>query len=264
MAWSPVGGRTVSPARSAAHEDRASGGAGSDTITGMNESSDRERLTGALPLPPIAKRDHPRDPTWGMRLLGIEGGEIVLASASPRRAAMLEELGVRFRRHPVQVPEEVRPGEDAAQAAVRLAQAKARAAGAGFADRDILVVGADTLVVLDGAPLGKPAGDEDARRMLRELSGRTHEVVTGVAVLRTRDGALFAGSEHTRVRFRELAEADVEALVASGEAADKAGAYGIQGLASLVVDGIEGDYFNVVGLPLGLLRRLLRDAVGPE
>jgi septum formation protein len=197
-----------------------------------------------------------------MRVLGIEGAEIVLASGSPRRAAMLGDLGVRFRAHPVEVPETVGPGEDAASAAVRLAQAKARAAAGALPGRDVLVVGADTLVVLDGAPLGKPRDDEDARRMLRSLSGRAHGVVTGVAVLRVRDGALFSGYEHTEVRFRDLAGADIEALVGSGEAADKAGAYGIQGLASLMVEGIEGDYFNVVGLPLGLLRRLLRDAAG--
>ncbi len=230
----------------------------------MDERRDGEPRLDALPLPPIPKREHPRDPAWGMRVLGIEGAEIVLASGSPRRAAMLGDLGVRFLPHPVAVGETVRPGEDATSAAVRLAQAKARAAALDFPDREVLVVGADTLVVLDGVPLGKPRDDEDARRMLRSLSGRAHAVVTGVAVLRVRDGALLSGCEHTEVRFRDLAEVDIEALVASGEAADKAGAYGIQGLASLMVEGIDGDYFNVVGLPLGLLRRLLRDAARPE
>jgi septum formation protein len=182
---------------------------------------------------------------------------LVLASASPRRAALLRDLGVPFTLRPADVEETVGEGEPPARAAVRLAEAKARAAaGPGNA----LVLGADTLVVLEGRPLGKPRDPAHARAMLLSLSGRDHEVVTGVALLRERDGGLVSGVERSRVHFRELTEEDLRALVESGEAMDKAGAYGIQGLASLVVTRLDGDYTNVVGLPLGLLRRLIRAA----
>ncbi len=203
--------------------------------------------------------------SWGMKLLGVGEKRLVLASSSPRRSAILNELGVRFEVLPVDVDESLDAGTDAAEGAVWLAQAKARAAAESLraepdAGGDVLVVAADTLVVQDGRALGKPRDEAHARRMLGILSGTDHTVVTGVAVLRMADGALFTGTEHTVVHFRELEDEDVEALVASGECMDKAGAYGIQGLASLMVEEIEGDYFNVVGLPLGLLRRLLRDA----
>jgi septum formation protein len=122
------------------------------------------------------------------------------------------------------------------------------------------VLGADTVVVIDGLALGKPAGEETARAMLERLSGREHEVMTGVAVLRETDGAAFSGMERTRVRFARLSAGDVEILVASGEPLDKAGAYAIQGLGALVVERIEGDYYNVVGLPLARLRRVMEEA----
>jgi septum formation protein len=206
---------------------------------------------------------------WGARLLGIEGVRLVLASASPRRAALLAGLGVRFTVRAVDADESLHVGESPATAARRLAEEKALAAAAALTPGDdartarapgndaTLTVGADTLVVLDGVALGKPLDAEDARRMLRLLSGRTHEVVTGVAVVRDADRHVISGVETTTVRFRELDADDIATLVDSGEAMDKAGAYGIQGLAALAVDGIEGDYSNVVGLPLGLLRRLV-------
>jgi septum formation protein len=165
---------------------------------------------------------------------------------------------VRFTVRPVDVDESIHPGEAPAAAARRLAEEKALAALASIASGDdTLLVGADTLVVADGEALGKPRDAADARRMLRLLSGRSHEVVTGVAVARTADRAVVSGVEVTGVRFRLLDADDIAALVESGEALDKAGAYGIQGLAALAVDRIEGDYFNVVGLPLGVLRRLV-------
>jgi len=198
--------------------------------------------------------------TWGERVLGLAGSRLVLASASPRRAALLEELGVRFTRRPVAVDETPRAGEAAMDAVERLARAKARAGAR--EDEEALVVGADTLVVLEGEILGKPVDADEARRMLARLSGCTHEVVTGVAVLRTPEARESAGHVRTEVRFRDLEPLDLEALVESGEGIDKAGAYGIQGLASLMVEGIAGDYFNVVGLPLGLLRRLIQEATG--
>ncbi len=208
-----------------------------------------------------AAADRAAGAPWGARLLGVEGLRIVLASASPRRAALLRELGIAFDILAVEVSEALHPGEEPQEAARRLAVDKVRAALALLTPGDAgWVVGADTLVVAGGRALGKPRDREDARAMLRLLSGRRHEVVTGVAIARMGGGETVSGVEVTRVSFRELEEADLEALVESGEAMDKAGAYGIQGLASLAVDRIEGDYFNVVGLPLGLLRRLLQAA----
>jgi septum formation protein len=139
---------------------------------------------------------------------------------------------------------------------VRLAEEKARAALR--AGGPALVIAADTVVAVDGEPLGKPRDQAEAARMLRRLSGREHEVVTGVAVVRESDGALVSDSETTRVRFEELEAETVAVLAESGDGDDKAGAYGIQSLAGLVIPAVDGDYFNVVGLPLALLRRLVR------
>lgn len=195
-------------------------------------------------------------------MLGLEGYDLVLASASPRRADLLRGLGIPFEPRPVTVVEDILEGEAPRTATVRLAAMKAKGA---VRDReDVLVLAADTLVVLDEEALGKPRDREEARRMLRRLSGRTHEVVTGVVVLRSRDDEIFAGWECTRVTFRSLRDSDVEILVESGEAMDKAGGYGIQGLAALVVDSVQGDYSNVVGLPLGLLQYLLGKAVARD
>ena len=192
----------------------------------------------------------------GARLLGLEGRSLVLASASPRRAELLRGLGIEFERRSPRTEEAIRAGEAPRTAVERLARSKAES---GIRDgEDALVVGADTLVVLDGEPLEKPRDTDQAADMLRSLSGRGHDVVTGVAVVRTADRAVFSGTESTRVRFRTLDEEEIDILV--GEAMDKAGAYGIQGLASLVVESVDGDYFNVVGLPLLLLRRLVKEA----
>jgi septum formation protein len=193
----------------------------------------------------------------GARLLGLKGCTLVLASASPRRVELLRGLGIEFEGRPSRTEEAIGAGEAPHAAAERLARSKAQS---GIRDgEDALVVGADTLVVLDGEPLGKPRDTDQARDMLRSLSGRGHDVVTGVAVVRTADRAVFSGIESTRVRFRTLDEEEIDMLV--GEAMDKAGGYGIQGLASLVVESVDGDYFNVVGLPLLLLRRLVKEAV---
>ncbi len=192
--------------------------------------------------------------SWGERLLGLEGRTLILASASPRRASLLEGIGVPFQRMVVDVNEALEPGESPAAAAERLAERKALAAWHDVSDA--VVLAADTLVAVDDTALGKPANAGAAREMLARLSGRSHTVVTGVAVM-DEAGDLRTGVASTAVRFRDLSGDDMEALVASGEARDKAGAYGIQGLASLMIEGIEGDYYNVVGLPLGLVRRLL-------
>jgi septum formation protein len=198
------------------------------------------------------------DGAWGAALLGLDRVSLVLASGSPRRAQILDALGIPFERRPAAVDERSRDGETPRQTAVRLAREKASAGAR--PGGEALVLGADTLVVAGERILGKPGDDDEARGMLRLLSGRDHEVVTGLAVVRERDGAVFTDSETTRVRFRPLAEEEIGILVRSGESGDKAGGYGIQGLAALAVESIEGDYFNVVGLPLGCLRRLVREA----
>jgi len=194
----------------------------------------------------------------GARLLGLGTRKLVLASASPRRAALLRELGLVFDVRPAAVEETLDAGETPEAAAERLAAAKVRAAAR--AGEEALVVGADTLVAVDGLILGKPRDPAEAARMLTSLSGRTHRVVTGVAVRSGREGREVSGREITRVTFRSLHPAEIDLLARSGESLDKAGGYGIQGLAALAVTRIEGDYSNVVGLPLGLLRRLILEA----
>jgi septum formation protein len=175
---------------------------------------------------------------------------LVLASTSPRRAAILRAAGYDFDVRPSGTEEWTFSGGDPAGYAESLARAKA-AAGNG----DEVVVGADTVVVLDATVLGKPADAEDAAAMLRRLSGRTHEVVTGVAV--RHDGALRSGHARTRLTLRVLDEREIRAYVDTGEPLDKAGAYGYQGGAARFVTRVEGDADTVIGLPLALLRELL-------
>ena len=170
---------------------------------------------------------------------------LVLASASPRRRQLLETIGLEVEVRPVSVHETVRPGETGVDAAERLAREKAEAAAC--SDGEVLVA-ADTLVVLDGESMGKPADDAEARAFLERLSGRTHEVVTGYCV--RRGDRLATDHVTTRVRFRDLDGPTIDAYVASGESADKAGAYGIQGRGAALVESLEGSYSNVVGLPL--------------
>jgi nucleoside triphosphate pyrophosphatase len=176
---------------------------------------------------------------------------IVLASASPRRRQLLELLGLTFDVAPADVDETWRNGEAPAAHAERLAREKA----ALRARPGAAVVGADTIVVIDGAILGKPADAAEARAMLRRLAGREHEVFTAVAV--ARGARLASGVARTAVRFRALDDATIAAYVATGEPMDKAGAYGIQGYGAVLVERIEGDYFTVMGLGLGLLVDLL-------
>ena len=181
---------------------------------------------------------------------------LVLASASPRRRALLEAAGMAVDVDPVNVDEARLDGESPAQYVERLAREKA-AAGA-RRHPDALVLGADTTVTLDGDVLGKPVDAAEAAGMLRRLSGQTHEVLTGIAVAWR--GAIASHVERTAVAMAPLSEADIAWYVASGEPLDKAGAYAIQGLASRFIPRIDGSYTNVVGLPvtavLGLAARL--------
>jgi septum formation protein len=181
---------------------------------------------------------------------------IVLASASPRRRQLLEMLGIAVEVRPSHIPEVHAPGEAPVAYAERLAADKARSVA-----REVpgaLVLGADTTVVLDGHLLEKPADAADALRMLRALQGRTHEVVTAVALVA--DGTVRRATDVTRVTFRPADDALLEAYVDTGEPMDKAGAYGIQGYGAALVDRIEGDFFSVMGLPVRLVLALLRDA----
>ncbi len=177
---------------------------------------------------------------------------LVLASASPRRAKLLEQLSIPHVVRAPDVPETLVPGELPAVAARRLAVVKADSIALGPGE---IAVAADTIVALGNEPLGKPADATEAVDMLLRLSGRNHFVYTGLA-LRS-GGRTISGVERTMVRFRRLARSECEKYVATGESLDKAGAYGIQGHGAALVDRIEGDFYNVVGLPLQLLLSLL-------
>jgi septum formation protein len=177
---------------------------------------------------------------------------LVLASSSPRRRELLASLGLTFSVRHADVDESLLPSESAFDAAERLARAKAERVAAEALDA--LVVAADTLVVLEGATLGKPRDRADVRRMLSALAGRTHEVVTGVAC--ARGGRVVSGRETTRVVLAPMTPAEIEVYAASGEPDDKAGAYALQGIGGLFVERVEGSPSNVVGLPVRLLYRL--------
>ncbi|MEX2157670.1 MAG: Maf family protein [Gemmatimonadales bacterium] len=178
---------------------------------------------------------------------------IVLASGSPRRKQLLEMLRIPFRVIPPDVDEHVLPGEPPNAYVTRLSRAKAQAV-VSRAPGD-LVLAADTTVVIENEILGKPGSPQDAVRMLERLQGRTHEVLTAVAV--ARDGELAQALDVSRVTFRPVDRATLEAYVATGEPLDKAGAYAIQGLGAPLIERVEGDFFGVMGLPLRLALDLL-------
>jgi len=189
---------------------------------------------------------------------------LVLASASPRRHELLRNAGIPFVVRPANVPEVPREGEQPESFAERMAREKALAVSRQSSDE--FVLGADTIVVIDAQILGKPRDVPDAARMLRLLSGRTHRVITGICLigpdLRSKNPkAVFEDtrSQTTLVRMRVLGDDDVRDYVSTAEPMDKAGAYAIQGIASRWISGIEGDYFNVVGLPVALVYEMLRE-----
>ncbi len=181
---------------------------------------------------------------------------LVLASASPRRLDILRQLGLDAEVRPADVDERMLPGEDPEGHVRRLAREKAQRVLA--LESDALVLAGDTVVVRDGHVLGKPGGDEEAVAMLQSLSGRTHEVLSGIAVADAH-GVLDACAR-TRVRFRSFDHDTARRYVATGEPMDKAGAYGIQGLGAALVEEVDGDYYSIVGLPVSALLRLLRQA----
>jgi len=185
----------------------------------------------------------------------ISSPSLILASASPRRANLLTQMGLTFQVLPSDVPEEVLEGESPESHAQRLALEKALEVWSGH--QESMVVGGDTIVVLDGEILGKPVDREEALAMLMALSGRTHTVVSGLAVAFP-NGTTQAGFLKTEVTFLAFDLATALAYVETGEPMDKAGSYGIQGLGSTLVAAINGDYHTVVGLPIPLLLDLLR------
>jgi septum formation protein len=183
---------------------------------------------------------------------------LVLASASPRRRELLAQAGFSFEVHPAHIPEDPLPGEDPIVYVTRLAREKAQAVFAELSSKTsapLQVLGADTTVTLDNHILGKPEDAADAARMLRLLSGRTHRVITGVALVTAE--AVEVAAEVTAVRFLTLSDEEIAAYISTGEPMDKAGAYAIQGLAARWIPRVEGCYFNVVGLPIALVSTLL-------
>ena len=181
--------------------------------------------------------------------------KIILASGSPRRRELLDMLGLKYNIQPAKGEEKADPSLPPDKLVRALAEAKALEVAAQNPSDD-LVIAADTIVWHDGCVLGKPRDEADAFRMLRSLSGKTHEVYTGVTTVQS--GKVDTQVECTRVRFRELSDEEIRAYIATKEPMDKAGAYGAQGYASLFVEKLEGDFFNVMGLPLCALGNLLK------
>ena len=181
--------------------------------------------------------------------------DIILASKSPRRRALLEQMGVRdFRIVTPDIDEHMDRDLPPAELVRQISLEKAQAVAA-QADPNTVVISADTVVALDGVVLGKPADKEEAFRMLSLLSGNRHQVYTGLTVLRGEQ--VFSQWEETAVTFRSLTAEEIEAYIATGEPMDKAGAYGIQGYGALFIEGISGDYYNVMGLPVCRLGQIL-------
>jgi septum formation protein len=190
--------------------------------------------------------------------------KLILASASPRRAEILTAAGIPFEVLASEVDESRLPGESPEQMVERLARAKAEAIGrSDYSYGPSIILGADTVVVVDGEILGKPGDAATARQMLLKLRGREHSVITGFALLRMQDGEIRVGHEATRVWFSNMTDEEVDAYAALEEPLDKAGAYAIQGTAGRYIPRIEGCYFNVVGLPLARVWEALTELGWP-
>lgn len=188
--------------------------------------------------------------------------KLILASGSPRRAEILTSVGWEFTKDVADIDESELPGETPENYVRRLAREKAEAVAQRY--DQAIILGADTTVVIDGQIIGKPADFDDARRMIKLLAGNWHEVLTGVAVVtvetrksEVEDRKVLVGLQRTRVKFAEMSDAEIEFLVQFGEPLDKAGAYAVQAQAALFIEKIEGDYWNVVGLPVSLVYELI-------
>lgn len=184
--------------------------------------------------------------------------KLILASGSPRRAEILSSVGWEFVIHVADINEDERPGESPTDYVVRLAREKAEAVAVNYPVG--IVLGADTTVVIDDQILAKPVDLEDARRMLRMLAGNWHEVLTGVAVVK--NNATYSALQSTRVKFAQMSDSEINFLAERGDPLDKAGAYAVQAQAALFIEGIEGDYWNVVGLPVSLVYELIMKKPG--
>jgi len=184
--------------------------------------------------------------------------KLVLASGSPRRSEIMNSVGWEFTKDVPDIDESERPAETPEDYVRRLAREKAETIAPSHPGE--IVLAADTTVVIESQIVGKPIDLEDARQMLEMLSGNWHEVLTGIAVMK--NGATEIGIERTRVKFAQMSKAEVDFLVDKGDPLDKAGAYAVQAQAALFIEGIEGDYWNVVGLPIGLVYRMVRRAEG--
>lgn len=185
--------------------------------------------------------------------------KFILASGSPRRKELLSRMGVKFEVVISDADEKSVTKDVPVRLYVQeLALLKASAVAKNLG-KDTVIISADTVVTLDGKVLGKPKDKEDAHKMLTALSGREHEVYTGVCVMRRSDSKVTCKSVCTRVKFKSLTEDRINAYIATGEPMDKAGAYGIQGVGSMLIEGIDGDYFNVVGLPIATLADILEN-----
>ncbi len=189
-------------------------------------------------------------------------GGIILASASPRRAELLESAGIRFDVVPGHIDETPLPGEEPVAHVLRLSREKA--AEVARREEGTFFVGADTIVLCDDEIMGKPRDNDDAARMLAKLSGRTHQVITGFTVLERESGRMINRAIGTDVTFTSLSQGEIDAYVATGCPLDKAGAYAIQGGAAYMVERIDGSYTNVVGLPLCEVVAALRELGGME
>ena len=194
---------------------------------------------------------------FNIKKMKFELPRLVLASGSPRRAEILTSVGWPFTKQTADVDESVLPGETPENYVRRLAAEKAVAVAK--LHKNALVLGADTTVVINDEIIGKPADLDEARQMLKKLSGNRHAVLTGVALVKVSEGNLVTriGLERTGVTFAEMSDAEIEFLAEKGEPLDKAGAYAVQAQAALFIEGIEGDYWNVVGLPIHLVYNLL-------
>ena len=182
---------------------------------------------------------------------------IILASSSPRRKELLEQIGLRFEVEPSDYEEDIVPGSEPHEMARKLSLGKARAAARKH--RNAIIIAADTFVVFGDRILGKPRTDAEAREMLRALNGQAHSVITGFTVLDTESGKVVSRSVETRVHMRKLTLKEIDSYVRTKEPLGKAGGYAIQGLGAVLIERIEGDYSNVVGLPLSALAESLRE-----
>ena len=182
---------------------------------------------------------------------------IILASASPRRKELLEKIGLKFEVDASNCAEEVDPALEPDELTRRISLTKAKSVAPRY--KDALIIAADTIGVIGKKLLGKPHTAGEARKMLAQISGKSHEVITGFTVLDTATNKIISGTVYTKVYIKKLTTQEIDAYVQTGEPMDKAGAYGIQGLGAVIVEKIEGDYYNVVGLPLSALAEVLEE-----